>query len=311
MSISISIVIPCFNSIKTLPKLTNCLNQITQENIEVIFVDDGSSDGSADYIEKTFTGAHIIKQSNRGLAHARNTGAKHAKGKYLQFIDSDDTIDPHKLTYQYKHAEQTGSDVVYSDWRMVIVKEGIEYPETWVVEESKTNYAVELMHSWWVPFHSYLIRKDAYFNVGGSNEELINAQDFDLVLRMAMKKMTFSYLPGKFSVYYRYININSLARGNKKRYWNDYLKAINEAHINIEQIDDKTEFKRAIASRLFYIARNVYKYDKKQNKEIMEKIYEINPNFKPDGSFTFNIFFRLFGYNTAEYLSSIKQILLK
>lgn len=99
----ISIVIPCFNSEKYLwDTLESCINQ-TYKKIEIIVVDDGSTDSSLNiaqkYAEKN-NNIKVISIENNGQCFARNLGLKEAKGEYIQFLDSDDLIIPQYIEEQ-------------------------------------------------------------------------------------------------------------------------------------------------------------------------------------------------------------------
>lgn len=94
--IDISIILPCYNSEKTiLEAMQSILNQ-TYKNFEVIIIDDGSIDNTAfivsEYIKKLKLGNKFIllRQSNKGVSSARNYGISKARGKYITFLDSDD-----------------------------------------------------------------------------------------------------------------------------------------------------------------------------------------------------------------------------
>ena len=95
----LTIIIPCFNSAKKISPLLISLKKIIRSNIgqavEIIFIDDGSKDGTKEYIKKWFinnTNVSIFTQKNRGVSYTRNEGIKWATGKYITFIDSDDNI---------------------------------------------------------------------------------------------------------------------------------------------------------------------------------------------------------------------------
>ena len=93
----ISLIIPVYNVEQYLEKcLLSCLDQdLPQSDYEIIVVNDGSPDGSlaiAERIAATATNITVVSQENGGLSAARNTGLEIAKGKYVWFIDSDDTI---------------------------------------------------------------------------------------------------------------------------------------------------------------------------------------------------------------------------
>lgn len=102
-NIFISIIIPVFNTEEYLGKcLKSCLMQnIPYDKYEMIIVNDGSTDNSCKIIEKykkKYSNIHIINQKNMGLSEARNNGLKIAKGKYIWFVDSDDSIDNNSLS---------------------------------------------------------------------------------------------------------------------------------------------------------------------------------------------------------------------
>ena len=110
----VSIIVPCFN---VEGSVANCLGTIQDQNFtdfEVICVDDGSTDDTVKRIEPFLIDARfrLISQENRGLGGARNTGIRHAKGKYITFIDSDDWVLPTFLEKLVKLAELDNLDVV-------------------------------------------------------------------------------------------------------------------------------------------------------------------------------------------------------
>ena len=101
----ISIIVPCFNSGKTLARTLNSVINQTWQNKEIILVNDGSTDFYTLEIIKEFkdnSNISVINQKNLGLPSARNIGAKNAKGSYLYFIDSDDWLEPNALELMYK-----------------------------------------------------------------------------------------------------------------------------------------------------------------------------------------------------------------
>ena len=113
----VSIVIPCFNTEPWLNEaIDSCLSQ-SYPSIEIIVIDDGSTDGSLDII-KSYSDRIIWETGpNQGGNHARNRGFALSKGDYVQFLDADDYLLPQKLEKQVQFLKTTGADVVYGDWR--------------------------------------------------------------------------------------------------------------------------------------------------------------------------------------------------
>jgi glycosyltransferase involved in cell wall biosynthesis len=309
--VKVSLIIPCYNGIKYIENLCKCLYESVPENTEIIFIDDGSTDGCASIFKKMYPGGIVIRKKNAGLAAARNTGAEIAQGEYLQFLDVDDLIEKNKITDQYYFAKSKELDVVYSDWQMVVVKESETIFEPIFNTPMADEPAIELLRGWWNPPHSYLIKRSAYFDVGSSDESLINAQDFDVFLRLAINNKKFGYLPGNYSKYYRFVNVKSLARKSKKQYWTDYEKAVFKCFNSLFEkgkIDEK--YLDIISKRLFLICRNIYKIDKSWANRLLKKIKKIHPGFKGPDDRIYRFLFILFGFYLTEFGINIYNRLL-
>lgn len=120
----LSIIVPIYNVEKYLPKcVDSLLNQdIPQEEYEIILVDDGSQDNCgkiADEYAAKFSNIRVIHQENGGLSVARNTGIDAAKGEYIQFVDSDDYLEPNVLGGIVAKIESDGLDVLRFDYQNV------------------------------------------------------------------------------------------------------------------------------------------------------------------------------------------------
>lgn len=126
----VSIIIPSYQSAQFVTKaIDSCLAQ-TYPNIEIIIIDDGSTDNTKEVVSTYITAKKInyIYHANKGLSGARNTGLKLANGAYIQFLDADDTINPEKIQlqidYLVKHPEHIG---VYSDYVIQKNNQSIHY----------------------------------------------------------------------------------------------------------------------------------------------------------------------------------------
>ena len=112
---AISVIIPVYNVEKY---LNACIESVLSQSFndyEIILVDDGSTDNSGalcDEFAAKYDSISVIHQENKGLGGARNTGIDAAKGSYILFLDSDDTIDPDCLKICYEKAEKHNCDMV-------------------------------------------------------------------------------------------------------------------------------------------------------------------------------------------------------
>ena len=114
----ISVIIPTYNSEKY---ILDCLNSIfssTYTNYEVIIVDDGSTDNTINFIKNIRNhNIKIYSCNNKGPGFARNVGIKHSKGKYVFFVDSDDTINSD--TFEMLLSEMKGNDIVIGNYKII------------------------------------------------------------------------------------------------------------------------------------------------------------------------------------------------
>ena len=111
----VSVIIPCYNAEKYLKQCLDSVINQTLRDIEIICVDDESSDGTLDILteyQKKDSRLKVITQKNAGAGDARNTGLRLAKGTYLSFLDSDDFFELNMLQEAYNLAELNQADFV-------------------------------------------------------------------------------------------------------------------------------------------------------------------------------------------------------
>ncbi|WP_310992289.1 glycosyltransferase family 2 protein [Aequorivita marina] len=140
----LSIIIPIYNGAPFLDKLIQTISAFTITDFECVFIDNNSTDNSVALLNKLLQSApfdySILKEEKQGAGFARNTGIKHAKGKYLAFLDCDDIILPEKFEYDFHIFKNHDVDFVfcrakrfYQDGRVLKhpttgIKEGINLP---------------------------------------------------------------------------------------------------------------------------------------------------------------------------------------
>lgn len=118
----ISVIVPVYNVKEYLNTCVESILNQTHENLEVILVDDGSTDGSGEICDsyaKTDTRVQVLHTTNGGQAAARNRGIEVCKGEYLTFIDSDDSMEPELIETLYLAQKKSGANLVSCRWRNV------------------------------------------------------------------------------------------------------------------------------------------------------------------------------------------------
>ncbi len=160
----------------------------TYENIEVIIVDDGSSDNSrmiiSDYARKDSRVCPIF-QSNSGQAAATNVGILASKGEFVAFLDADDIWYPDKLKKQLPLFEDSSVGVVYSS-ASIIDLSGNPYDEMITKRIDKAeNFLNSIILDNFIPFTSAVVRKQFFAKAGMLNAQYRVCTDYDLWLRLA------------------------------------------------------------------------------------------------------------------------------
>ena len=147
----VSVIIPVYNIER---HLRQCLDSVTGQTLtelEIICVDDGSTDGSPEILAEYAAGDgrfQIITQPNGGPGAARNAGMTRATGEYLIFLDSDDWFEPDFLERMVAKAKETGADVTICRAVEFDTDTGAELPSEWMLKERylpKETFAPEEM----------------------------------------------------------------------------------------------------------------------------------------------------------------------
>ncbi len=197
---SISVVVPTYNRGPLVRSTLDSVLAQTLPPLEVIVVDDGSTDGTPDWIEAHYgTRVRVIRQDNGGVARARNLGLERACGEFIAFLDHDDLWLPSKLSLQLEAMQSNPRvGVVYSSWAAVdeagaemppIIqwqrqwwwrpRDGNAYP--WTLLPHPLGFVRNPIVSMSVP----LIRTDLLRSVGGFDPRTVPSDDWDLWIRLS------------------------------------------------------------------------------------------------------------------------------
>lgn len=199
----VSVIIPCFNLAKYLPEAIESVLMQTYRPLEIIVVDDGSTDDTSDVARRYGDrGVKLIRQENKGLAAARNAGLKVASGEYLALLDADDTFLPEKMQRQVEYMES------HSDC-------GVCYCGIYHYREEKPGELLNLKYDYYsgeaakrallrknfINPLSVVLRASAVKSIGWFNEGYRNTEDWEYWVRLAFAGVQFDYLPQPLARY--------------------------------------------------------------------------------------------------------------
>jgi glycosyltransferase involved in cell wall biosynthesis len=201
----VSIVIATYNRARLLPQTLDSIFAQSFQNFEVIVVDDGSNDGTRDVLAAYQDRITYLYQDNRGPSAARNLGARHAKGVWLSFQDSDDLVLP-------DHLEALCAQVPTNSNCAMVFANGIylggpEHNRETIIPSAKSSALAkrgirldDIFEKSIVRLQAALISKSAYDALDGHDESLRICMDLDLSFRLLMNfpvsyldKPVFSY----------------------------------------------------------------------------------------------------------------------
>ena len=195
----VSIVIPCYNSERYLEESLLSVIAQTYENIEIVVVDDGSTDTTPAIISRHTGDARVcvVSQSNKGLAAARNAGLAASKGDYITFLDSDDIYMPSKIERQVAFlAEYPDAGLAYCRSGHFLDADPARVSYAYNKSVGATEPILRrLMHGNFINVNTAMVKKPVLDAVGGFDPKFRIGEDWDLWIRLAQSGCVFVEQP--------------------------------------------------------------------------------------------------------------------
>lgn len=243
--IKVSVIVPVYNTSLYLSKCLNSLVNQTLKDIEIIVINDGSTDNSLDIInefKKDNKNIVIINDSNHGQGFARNRGIALAKGEFITFVDSDDFIDYDMLEKMYKVSKDY--DVVVCDINKVL-KNKIQVFKNYNKYSKEGNKNLMVSHQGPV---ARLYRKDLFNNI--KFLEGVYYEDLGMIPVLAQKVNKVKYIED--AMYYYLIRNNSTMKQKK------YNKKLEDIFTVIEYLNKEIDEKYNEELEYIYIEHLLY-----------------------------------------------------
>ncbi|MCI9141275.1 MAG: glycosyltransferase family 2 protein [Lachnospiraceae bacterium] len=260
----ITVIVPVYNILEYLPRCVHSITAQTYRNLEIILVDDGSTDGTGalcDELAAEDVRIQVYHKENGGSSSARNLALKHAAGEYVGFVDSDDYIEPDMYQCLMEgirqfsvSVAQTGRDEI--DEKGNLLPNICEPPEEPLIIESRRFMEELLLHRGDCSFCTKLIRRDL-IPADGFPPDRLN-EDFHLLIRMLPEIGKILSLPRQdYHVFYR-IGSNS-RKADRENFSRVYWDCVENADMAAGLVKrdypelEETAFRFGIFQRLEYL----------------------------------------------------------
>jgi len=221
---SVSVVIPCWNAERWIDHTIKSVLDQNYPSLEVIVVDDGSSDDSLAIARGYAPKVRVLTGPNRGVSVARNRGVSKARKEWIVFLDSDDLLLPGTLRMRLDVAEATCADVVVCDWQ-----ELIDRPDDAIGDSIKSvdltaleaDTEIACATNVWAPPAALMYQRSLVEKIGGFRQDLPIIQDARFLFDAACCGARFAHSP-HVGARYR-VHERSLSRSDPGRFWRDLL----------------------------------------------------------------------------------------
>lgn len=200
----VSVIVPAYNRAHLIGEALDSVLAQTYRPIQLIVVDDGSTDGTAETVERWQARAdsglalEYVRQQNAGVSAARNRGLAAARGSFIQYLDSDDTLaQPEKLACQVAALSEPRT-IAFGPW----FRRPEEQHDEERFAELASDFVRKSIHVQWIATHALLWPRAAIEENGPWDEALCSGEDVVYHLKAVLAGWTLRYCPGSW-VFYR------------------------------------------------------------------------------------------------------------
>lgn len=225
-----SIIIPAFNAENTIENCIKSVQKQTYTGWEIIVINDGSTDKTAEIAKKLLPRSNVIMTKNAGVSSARNIGISLSKGDYILFLDADDTLPPNSLEiYERSIRTEKNADLIIGSFYKIysqkqVLCNPIGNKKKYIYDSEKTEfnpYISRLIGTVWGKCYKYSLIKDAKFD-----ENLLICEDAEFNYRVITKAREIVYISQPI---YNYVySLNSTIRKYSDANLKKYVVAVNK-----------------------------------------------------------------------------------
>jgi len=277
----LTIIIPIYNAVDYITKAAESITAQHQANVEIVLVDDGSTDDSLETCLKLLNGINtvIIKQENQGLSGARNSGIMAASGEYILFLDADDYLLPGAIENICKALKAEKPDVLFGRYRRWNPQEGLHKHKPYDFNppcDQKTEYILSALpepswNAWrYVCRREFLIENELFFKHG------MLCEDVPWTLSLLEAADSLAFLQEPFYAYFHRRPNSILNTPNPQRIidLNTHVKEL------LEKYPDRPALCRQLVWQSFLYINEYCRFDPGGRKQLLESYKTVLPLYK-------------------------------
>ncbi|MFI5140683.1 MAG: glycosyltransferase family 2 protein [Sphingobacteriales bacterium] len=305
--VDVSIIIPTYNRLWSLPKaVSSCFD--TSLNIEVIVIDDGSTDDTWSWLSQQ-TKVISICQDNLGKDWAVNKGFSLANGKYIRFLDSDDWVLPNSTDELFAEAEKNGLDITCAGCLVFNDDETLQHEIPWTLCDD--FLAQQLGECDSSHYSAYLFKKKFINNIP-HRQEYGAFDDRKFVIEAAMEQPKTGYIltPTLAHRVHQNARLQKTSGLQESAYYLARLNTFKKCFTVLALRGVLTQrYKNAACNSLWHLAHWVAKDHLHDAKEIYDWVYELNPAFLPTENLAIARLYKNIGFTNTERLLRLRRLL--
>jgi glycosyltransferase involved in cell wall biosynthesis len=275
----ISVVIPCHNAVLFVGSTIRSVLAQAYSDVEVIIIDDGSSDDSWSKISAFGDRVKAVRQENHGACHARNQGARQATGEALMFLDADDLLFEDTLSALANTLPVKDNAVAACPWNYLqwTGERWMERPSKQSFRPPKDDYIRGWLSGWFVPPCGLLWSRSAFENVGGWDEALYANQDGDIILRALLSGMEIHQTSQGKALYRTFENTNrtSVSKKQTKRALLSRARVMEKVAQRLGDQGQLADYAEEIGRELHKIAKRGFDATEPKSDAYLKRLDEI------------------------------------
>ena len=309
MSINVSIIIPTYNRLWCLPKaIESCRN--TKCRTEIIVVDDGSTDGTWEWLTSQ-EDIIAIRQPNRGQTWAINQGTKIAKGQYIRFLDSDDILCDGIIDKQFQAAIEHNAEVVYSRVDLMEYGSGkiLECPELSAWDDF---LAIQLGESYGSHFLGMLFHRELVEKVP-RRPDFAYREDRMFLLEVGLLNPRLAHVQCCAGYWVKHKDqMQGNYRGMKSVVTNwQHLNIYRRILSNLEDRKELTQRRKKAACKVLWSLAHWIAYTHLDEAcEVAEWIYQLDRGFQPLEKGLLGYLYKNLGFKRTEQILKFRRIIV-